>query len=69
MHGTDVRGKLRGLPRRPPGLGYTTTNTTVLPNPLSGPAYFVSHGSAQYTELVVVLQGDMPTELIARTGL
>jgi hypothetical protein len=42
-------------------IGQATTNTPVLPNPLSGPAYFVSHGGAKYPELVIVLQGDNVT--------
>ena len=39
-------------------IGQATTDTPVLPVPLSGPAYFVSHGGAKYPELVIVLQGD-----------
>jgi hypothetical protein len=39
-------------------IGQATTSTPVLPVPLSGPAYFVSHGGAKYPELVIVLQGD-----------
>ena len=31
------------------------------PTPLSGPAYFVSHGGAKYPELVIVLTGDNVT--------
>ena len=42
-------------------IGEATTSTPVLPNPLSGPAYFVSHGGAKYPELVIVLQGDNVT--------
>jgi hypothetical protein len=39
-------------------VGEATTKTPVLPTPLSGPAYFVSHGAAHYPELIIVLQGD-----------
>ena len=39
-------------------IGLATTYTSVLPKPLSGPAYFVSHGGAKYPELVIVLTGD-----------
>jgi hypothetical protein len=42
-------------------IGTATTYTPVLPTPLSGPAYFVSHGGARYPELVIVLTGDNVT--------
>ena len=42
-------------------VGEATTKTPVLPTPLSGPAYFVSHGAAKYPELIIVLQGDNVT--------
>jgi hypothetical protein len=42
-------------------IGQAMTSTPVLPAPLSGPAYFVSHGSAKYPELVIVLTGDNVT--------
>ncbi len=42
-------------------VGEATAKTPVLPVPLNGPAYFVSHGGAKYPELVVVLQGDNVT--------
>jgi hypothetical protein len=42
-------------------IGEATTKTPVLPNPLSGPAYFVSHGGAKYPELVIELKGDNVT--------
>jgi hypothetical protein len=38
-------------------VGTVTAVTPVLPVPLSGPAYFVSYGSAKFPELVFALQG------------
>jgi hypothetical protein len=39
-------------------VGTGIAHTPVLPVPLEGPAYFVSHGGKEYPELVFVLQGD-----------
>ncbi len=39
-------------------VGTATVTTPVLPDPLKGDAYFVSHGAASFPDLDLVLQGD-----------
>jgi hypothetical protein len=45
-------------------VGTATTTTPVLSAPLSGPVYFVSHGTRKFPDLVMILQGDGVTVIL-----
>jgi hypothetical protein len=49
-------------------VGHAVVHTPVLPMALEGPAYFVSNGSEEFPNLILVLQGDGVTiELVGET--
>ena len=56
-------------------IGHASVNTPLLPVPLTGPAYFVSHGGEAFPSLIMVLQGDnitvdlVGTTFISKSGI
>jgi hypothetical protein len=54
----------------PPGskVGSATVTTPVLPEPLKGPAYLVSHGGAAFPDLDLLLEGDGGVRVILESN-
>jgi uncharacterized repeat protein (TIGR01451 family) len=51
-------------------VGQAKVLTPLLPDPLTGPAYFVSHGGEAFPDLTIVLQGDNVTvDLVGSTAI
>lgn len=51
-------------------VGHATATTPVLPVPISGPAYFVSHGGEEWPSLIIVLQGyGVTVDLVGATHI
>jgi hypothetical protein len=56
-------------------VGHATATTPLLASPVSGPAYFVSHGGEAFPSLIVVLQGEgvridlVGTTFISKAGI
>jgi hypothetical protein len=49
-------------------IGQAVVHTPLLPVPLQGPAYYVSHGGEEFPDVVIVLQGDGVTiDLVGHT--
>ena len=51
-------------------IGIARSSTPLLPVPLTGPAYFVSHGGEAFPSLIIVLQGyGVRVDLVAQTNI